>query len=67
MPVLAASLSLMSPLGVVTARRIAHAEGADLETGMHDGGCEYAAAFTAIHFEHTHATADNVVPLIRPK
>ncbi|KRA53498.1 hypothetical protein ASD77_02090 [Pseudoxanthomonas sp. Root65] len=67
MPVLAASLSLMSPLGVATARRIAHAEGADLETGMHDSGCEYAAAFTAIPFEHTHATADNVVPLIRLK
>nr|WP_298131074.1 Hemin transport protein [uncultured Pseudoxanthomonas sp.] len=67
LPVLAASLSLMSPLGVATARRIAHAEGADLETGMHDGGCEHAAAFTATRFEHPHEAADNVVPLTRLK
>lgn len=67
LPVLAASLSLMSPLGVATARRIAHAEGADLETGMHDGGCEHAAAFTATRFEHPHGAADNVVPLTRLK
>lgn len=67
LPVPAASLSLMSPLGVATARRIAHAEGADLETGMHDGCCEHAAAVTATPFEHTHETADNVVPLTRLK
>ncbi|PZQ20518.1 MAG: Hemin transport protein [Stenotrophomonas acidaminiphila] len=35
LPVLAASLSLMSPLGIATAQRIAQAEGADLESGLH--------------------------------
>jgi len=67
LPVLAASLSLMSPLGVATAQRIAQAEGADLDGGLHDGGGEHSARFTRAHPEPNNAAVDNVVPLVRLK
>ena len=69
LPVLAASLSLMSPLGVATAQRIAHAEGAELEGGLHDCCCEQSSRFAAAgaHLGHHHEAGDNVVPLIRLK
>lgn len=67
LPVLAASLSRMSPLGVATAQRIAQAEGAELESGLHDGCCEQAALLAAVRPEHDNEAGDNVVPLIRLK
>lgn len=68
LPVLAASLSLMSPLGIATAQRIAQAEGAELESGLHDCCCEQSSRFAAgAHLEHHHEAGDNVAPLIRLK
>ena len=68
LPVLAASLSLMSPLGATTAQRIAQAEGAEMESGLHDCCCEHAARFAgAAELEHDNGACDNVVPLIRLK
>lgn len=66
-PVLAASLPLMSTLGLSTARRIAVAEGADLEGGVDDCCCA-EAALQAAQLRHPlseHPADDNVVPLIR--
>lgn len=67
LPVLAASLSLMSALGVATARRIAHAEGAELESGLH-GGCWAPSVHPVSAYPRNEKEADdNVVPLVRLK
>ena len=69
LPVLAASLSLMSVLGVNTARRIAQAEGAELESGLHDCCCASSTRYNASLPGRDQQTAteagDKVVPLIR--
>lgn len=67
LPVLAASLSPMSPLGIATARRIARAEGADLESGLRGGSSEPSSRVDATALESKNEAADNVVPLIRLK
>ncbi len=69
LPVLAASLSLMSSLGVATARRIAQAEAAELESGLHECCCAQSALHAAhllnIEPRKEKEADDNVVPLIR--
>ena len=65
---MAASLPLMSTLGLSTARRIAVAEGADLEGGIVDDCCCAEAALQAAQLQYPsyeHAADDNVVPLVR--
>lgn len=70
-PVLAASLPLMSALGLATARRIALAEGAELDGGLDDCCCAQAglAALQSRETHHARETEadDNVVPLVRLK
>jgi len=68
MPVLAASLPLMSALGAATAQRIAQAEGADLERGLDaDAGLSsvrHPPRDVPAAVEKNEA-GDNVVPLVR--
>lgn len=68
MPVLAASLPLMSALGAATAQRIAQAEGADLERGLDaDAGlspARHPPRDVPAAIEKNEA-GDNVVPLVR--
>jgi len=65
LPVLAASLSLMSALGVATARRIARAEGAELESGLHDCCCAQSVRPMSADARNEKEADDNVVPLVR--
>ncbi len=69
--VLAASLPPMSALGLSTARRIALAEGAELDGGLDDCCCARAASDALRlrrHYESPGENmADNVVPLVRLK
>ena len=65
LPLLAASLSLMSPLGVATAQRIAQAEGAEMESGLHDCCCEPSARFTTGNLTPDHEAGDKIVPSTR--
>ena len=65
LPVLAASLSLMSALGVATARRIARAEGAELESGLHDCCCAQSVRPMSADARNEKQADDTVVPLVR--
>ncbi|WFC42685.1 Hemin transport protein [Pseudoxanthomonas sp. SE1] len=64
LPVLAASLSLMSALGVATARRIARAEGAELESGLHDCCCAQSVRPISADARNEKEADDTVVPLV---
>ncbi|WP_232310289.1 Hemin transport protein [Pseudoxanthomonas mexicana] len=68
-PVLAASLPFMSTLGATTARRIAQAEGADLEGSLEDCCCAQSSLHAMqLQADYEHQEADTtVVPLIRLK
>ena len=65
LPVLAASLSLMSALGVATARRIARAEGAELESGLHDCCCTQSVRQMSADARNEKQADDPVIPLVR--
>jgi hypothetical protein len=68
LPVLAASLPLMSMLSATTAQRLAQAEGADLEGGPRtDIGLPFSShqPSDASPAEEAREAGDNVIPLVR--